>query len=265
MPLKPLKPCAHPGCGVLTIQAFCIKHEGQHKQERSNWSKQESPKDRGYGYTWTKIRKLVMLRDGGICQVCQANGIVKEATEVDHIIPKHKGGDDSESNLQAICKKCHQEKTALESAESENRVSYYPEWLPKPKIPVIVISGPPGSGKSTYAKKHAGKNDLIIDVDEIASKLTGKAIHDVTMDEMSQAIRARNKMLADLADSPYSKCWFITTGKYESKRLWWKNKLNAKLVVLETDKRTCIERIKADNGRTKQAQQRAIEAILAWE
>jgi 5-methylcytosine-specific restriction endonuclease McrA/shikimate kinase len=264
MPTKPLKPCSHPGCGVLTIEPFCIKHEGQHKQERSNWSKQ-SPKERGYGWTWTKIRKLVMLRDGGICQVCLANNIIKEATEVDHIVPKTQGGTDEDHNLQAICKSCHQDKTAIESATSDNRVSYYPEWLPKPRIPVTIIAGPPGSGKSTYAKKNAGKNDLVIDVDEIAAKITGKPIYQANQEEMSQAIRARNKMLADLADSSYNKCWFITTGKYESKREWWKKKLNAELIVLETDKRVCMARVKADDRRPAEAKKMAIEAILGWE
>jgi 5-methylcytosine-specific restriction endonuclease McrA/shikimate kinase len=260
VPNKPLRPCRHPGCGVLTVEPFCIRHE--ENKERSNWST-KTPKERGYGHTWVKLRKLVMLRDGGICQVCLAKGQVKEATEVDHIIPKAKGGTDHDSNLQAICKQCHQNKTAMESADGQ-RTSYYPEWLPKPKCKVTIVCGPPGSGKTTYCKQHAGKTDLIIDVDEIAAQLTGKPLHEATMDEMSQAIRVRNKLLADLATPQYNTCWFITTGKYEEKREWWKQKLNAELVLLDVDKRTCIDRIKKSD-RSDQAKKRAIEAILGWE
>ena len=265
MPAKPLRPCTHPGCGVLTIQKHCIKHEGQYKEERSGWSRQGSATERGYGYTWQKIRKLVMLRDGGLCQSCLANGIVREATEVDHILPKAKGGTDEDHNLQAICKSCHQDKTALESAHSDKRVSYYPEWLPRPAIPVTVVCGPPGAGKTTYCEQRAGKEDLVIDVDEIAARITGKPIYHASFEELSQAIRVRNKMLADLANTTYKKAWLITVGKYESKRNWWRDKLNAELIVLEPDKRTCIARVKADERRPKDKLQATIDYILNWE
>lgn len=265
MPSKPLKPCSHPGCEVLTIQTHCIKHESQHKQERSNWSTQKTSTERGYGWTWQKIRKLVMLRDGGLCQSCLANGIIKEAQEVDHILPKAQGGTDEEHNLQALCKPCHQDKTALESATSSNRVSFYPEWLPKPACPVTILCGPPGSGKSYHASKFAHRDDLVIDVDEIASKLSGKPIYHHSDEELLQAIRVRNKMLADLANGTYKRCWFITMGKYESKREWWRKKLNGELVVMTTDKRTCISRVKADKRRPASVIQKTVDLILNWE
>jgi|TARA_Y100000114_G_scaffold117121_1_gene111472 5-methylcytosine-specific restriction protein A len=34
--------------------------------------------------------------------------------QVDHIKPIHQGGDDSHTNLQGICEKCHKEKSADE-------------------------------------------------------------------------------------------------------------------------------------------------------
>jgi len=40
------------------------------------------------------------------------------ATEVDHIIPKAKGGTDDMSNLQAINKECHKKKTAREQGRT---------------------------------------------------------------------------------------------------------------------------------------------------
>lgn len=41
-------------------------------------------------------------------------GEVVTATEVDHIIPKRKGGKDRWENLQSLCKACHSKKTAIE-------------------------------------------------------------------------------------------------------------------------------------------------------
>ena len=48
------------------------------------------------------------------CLVCEGNGVVRFATEVDHIIPLHLGGSNDPSNLQPICRRCHAEKTERE-------------------------------------------------------------------------------------------------------------------------------------------------------
>lgn len=62
-----------------------------------------------------------MHRDMRLCQVCLALGLLTPATEVDHIIPKAKGGADDERNLQAICTDCHASKTTREAAEAQGR------------------------------------------------------------------------------------------------------------------------------------------------
>lgn len=70
--------------------------------------------ERGYGTEWDKLRKRVLERDAHLCQCsyCKADGRTTVATEVDHILPKAKGGTDAMSNLQAINKQCHVRKTA---------------------------------------------------------------------------------------------------------------------------------------------------------
>ncbi|MCK8068089.1 HNH endonuclease [Cobetia sp. 1CM21F] len=40
---------------------------------------------------------------------------ITPATEVDHIVGKAQGGTDAPGNLEAICKACHQAKTASEA------------------------------------------------------------------------------------------------------------------------------------------------------
>ena len=50
------------------------------------------------GREWETKRKTVLERDGYSCVVCGA-----PATQVDHIVPKVKGGTDELSNLQAMC------------------------------------------------------------------------------------------------------------------------------------------------------------------
>ena len=65
---------------------------------------------RGYDRRWQRLRKLVLARQ----PICQAVGCMAAATEVDHITPRRRGGDDSLANLQALCKAHHSLKTARE-------------------------------------------------------------------------------------------------------------------------------------------------------
>lgn len=84
------------------------------------WSK-ESRHARGYGTAWDKLRKRILTRDCGVCQCddCKKAGRVRIATEVDHRIPKSKGGTDDEDNLQAINAECHKAKTAKDNGAAE--------------------------------------------------------------------------------------------------------------------------------------------------
>lgn len=56
---------------------------------------------------WQKLRAKIMKRDGGLCQQCLRDGHTTPATDCDHIVPLLAGGTDDESNLQALCRDCH--------------------------------------------------------------------------------------------------------------------------------------------------------------
>jgi 5-methylcytosine-specific restriction endonuclease McrA len=58
---------------------------------------------------WKKQRLRVLSRDGYTCAYCG-----QDATEVDHIIPRAKGGGHELDNLVACCKSCNGRKGALE-------------------------------------------------------------------------------------------------------------------------------------------------------
>lgn len=63
------------------------------------------------GRPWRRKRDAVLLRDQFTCQVCSK---VSDELEVDHIIPRARGGSDDMTNLRAICVPCHKVKTARE-------------------------------------------------------------------------------------------------------------------------------------------------------
>lgn len=81
---------------------------------------------RGYGTEWVKARDRILKRDAYMCQPCLTAGRPTPATQVDHIIPKAKGGTDDPDNLQAICTDCHDAKSAREAAEAQGR-AYRPK------------------------------------------------------------------------------------------------------------------------------------------
>ncbi|HZC81646.1 MAG TPA: HNH endonuclease signature motif containing protein [Nitrospiraceae bacterium] len=60
--------------------------------------------------------RLRFLREHPLCVTCLKEGIVKPATDVDHVIPH--GGTErlfwDEENWQALCHECHSQKTAMD-------------------------------------------------------------------------------------------------------------------------------------------------------
>jgi 5-methylcytosine-specific restriction protein A len=67
-----------------------------------------------------------MLSEHPLCVECERQGRITPATVVDHIVP-HKGNLElfwDENNLQAICKRCHDGKTAGEGRWGKKGVVY---------------------------------------------------------------------------------------------------------------------------------------------
>lgn len=95
---------------------------------KPHWIGQGSRHARGYGYQWTKIRARILARDLYLCQRCLAHDRPTPATDVDHKIPKAKGGTDDDSNLQALCGQCHRDKTADDARQSGAKMRRLDGW-----------------------------------------------------------------------------------------------------------------------------------------
>lgn len=106
------RPCAVPGCPELLDpgQSRCRAHADQAEQVRG------SRIVRGYDNEWLRLRAWFMsLPANQLCRVCQSNGIVTIATDCDHITPFRSIRDPlrlATSNLQPLCRACHNRKTA---------------------------------------------------------------------------------------------------------------------------------------------------------
>lgn len=71
-----------------------------------------SSRERGYDSDWEKVRKQ-FAAENPICVMCEREGRTALVEEVDHIIPVKVRPDLrlDPSNLQSLCKSCHQKKT----------------------------------------------------------------------------------------------------------------------------------------------------------
>ena len=91
------------------------------------WSKL-SRQERGYGAAWDRVRKVVLARDAGQCQVCRKAGRLGVISNiVDHIISKanakRAGWSETRTehpdNLQVICEPCHLVKSENEQGKKK--------------------------------------------------------------------------------------------------------------------------------------------------
>lgn len=115
---KPQRPCSKPGCTTLTRSRFCDRHARAHAQATE--VRRPSAARRGYGRRWQRLRAIIIARD----PVCTCEGrpgcphparrCILPTTDVDHIVPREQGGEDSEENLHGMCHGCHSRKTAQE-------------------------------------------------------------------------------------------------------------------------------------------------------
>jgi 5-methylcytosine-specific restriction protein A len=70
---------------------------------------------RGYGPRWRRARAAFLARHP-LCIQCQAKECIEPSTTVDHVVP-HRGDQKlfwDEANWAALCKLCHDAKTARE-------------------------------------------------------------------------------------------------------------------------------------------------------
>ncbi len=108
MPRIPKRPCRYPGCPNLCDSGVYCREHSAFSADRLRGNAAE----RGYGSRW-RVARGRFLRKHPLCAECLRQGRLSPATVVDHIIP-HRGDMKlfwDESNWQALCKDCHDQKT----------------------------------------------------------------------------------------------------------------------------------------------------------
>jgi AAA domain len=137
--------------------------------------------------------------------------------------------------------------------------------LPRPTCKVMLVCGPPASGKSTYVNAHAGPDDIVIDLDLIARE-QGYG-RNRPQDEVGELLRKRNDRLAALASEPRERvAWIIIGAPSRALRQWWCAALGVSpenLIVLIPERAELHRRIRNDPDR-KQVRPLHVELIEKW-
>ena len=153
-------------------------------------------------------------------------------------------------NLQGICARCHKAKTASESG----RGSTHPEWLPKPACDVVLVTGPPGAGKTTWCEAQAKKHDVVIDLDQCFLEVSGKHGHEADRSYLDAALRLRNAKIADLASKATGTAYLIVGEPTATRVKWWMEKLGATHKLVDPGIDVCLSRTHGKRA----------EAVRAW-
>ena len=107
--------CSRLGCLNKSIyKGRCAAHS---TEEKPSYTREI--KDYHYLYNTSAWRKgrVSFLQSNPLCTNCKQYGFIKEAVDVDHIIP-HQGNTDlfyDINNWQGLCKACHTRKTSAEA------------------------------------------------------------------------------------------------------------------------------------------------------
>ena len=133
---------------------------------------------------------------------------------------------------------------------------------------IYIICGPPGSGKTTFVKKHAKYGDLIVDVDAIFHALTGLPWYEKPQPLLPLVLSVRDFVVGRIKYHVYKKAfynaWVITGGA----SLEYRNRLAmslepAQVYVLEVPPGECIRRIFNDERR-KEHWERWQDLVYKW-
>lgn len=245
----------------------------RHSQRRRFDGYRESAAKRGYDREWREASAAYLVEHPW-CVYCLRRGKHTRARVVDHIDP-HKGDPVKFwdiDNWQSLCKPCHDrdkqrdekrgyvvgsdlggrpfDKAHPWSADRGRRWPYsIPDGVRPSGIPVHLVCGAPGSGKTTFVRAHAAPGDLVIDFDDIRQSL-GFQRYSPDRREIMAALVERSRIIKSLADRCEGEAWLIAAAPTNDERAQWREALGDVTVhAIDTPSDECKRRIRSDPTR----------------
>lgn len=120
------------------------------------------------------------------------------------------------------------------------------------KKQVTIISGAPGSGKSTYVQEHKNSGDLVLDMDILVSAIQGSTdphpCYDSVMD-VALAVREVIYEKIQRREGAWNQAFVITSSADRTYVRRLAQRLGGKIVQMSATQTDCLERIRNDATR----------------
>lgn len=115
----------------------------------------------------------------------------------------------------------------------------------------LIITGPPGSGKTTWVHEHMEQGEIVLDLDSIKCALLGNEdMHAQTKDMVPILTVVRDAVHKAISERKNPvKCYIITTETDRSVLNDWQDTMHADLKVMDTSKEVCEKRVMEDDTR----------------
>ena len=261
------------------------RYDRDRELERDARRRAEQPHRRLYHTAEWKELRAAQLKRFQWCEIC-ASKSPPQRTQADtvHHRRAHKGDLSlffNPANLQSVCANCHNSEiqageragnyvTPIELAGIAVPANLLTPIVLKPSlVPLTIVSGPPGAGKSTLVNERAQPGDLVIDLDQIIDAMSRTEMRTRKRLELylADALAERNRMLGRLATNSdgVRAAWLIITAAAGTERQRWARRLGAaRTFVLLTDATECIRRINADPRRADDMRRHLMGAVHHW-
>lgn len=128
---------------------------------------------------------------------------------------------------------------------------------------VYLVTGAPGSGKSTYVKENAGKNDLVFDLDSINEALGG-TMHGNNIALLPVSLAMRQAAIEAIAGRKggWDNAYFISASSDRKAIESLCKQLEAEEIKIDATPEQCRERIYKDTTRANKAEH--INLVDRW-
>lgn len=199
---------------------------------------------------WQNCREYIFNKYFGLCADCGSPGLevhhIKHLTLTNIDDPNIVYGED---NLVLLCRACHfkrhgkREMREVKPKKSKMRKGLY--FDAEGNMCVMkkyIVHGAPGSGKSTYIRRHKEPGDLIVDLDLIFQAISLEDKADLPINLLDTALYVRECLYQSIESMEVDSktVWIAATLPDRDEREELKKRLGAELIHIDTAEEECI-------------------------